>query len=339
MRISFVVPVYKTGKLLHRCLKSLTNQDIDDFEILLIDDGSPDNSGIICDEMAVNYSKIRVFHKNNEGLGLTRNFGIENAMGDYIIFVDSDDYFEENALYNLCTFLDDNKADICVYKYKRMLGSKVKEYNSENFPTRIENVPTNVELAAMCIGEPFKNDMFEIGPAWKCVWKKEFLNKNNLRFLSEREIISEDYPFSFSACIHASSFTFYDKVLYYYNYNDTSLSHSYRSDRWSKAVVLYKYFDQMILNYGLGEDAKKRNQNNLMISLLLSFKQISFNSDMHLNSKLQMLVKICNDAYICNFIMGDVYCDSKGLMLLKKLICKKRVRLIYLIMRFRYAKR
>lgn len=99
-RISVIVPVYNVEKYLSRCINSILTQTFSDFELLLINDGSTDNSGEICDIYAQKDKRIKVFHKRNEGVSAARNFGIENAIGEWIIFMDSDDYFSRNA-FNL----------------------------------------------------------------------------------------------------------------------------------------------------------------------------------------------------------------------------------------------
>lgn len=96
--ISVIVPVYKAEKYLHRCVDSILAQSYTDFELLLIDDGSPDNSGAICDEYAQKDSRVRVFHKENGGVSTARNLGLDNAWGEYVTFCDSDDYVGDNWL-------------------------------------------------------------------------------------------------------------------------------------------------------------------------------------------------------------------------------------------------
>lgn len=94
-KISVIVPVYKAEKYLHRCVDSILAQTFTDFELLLIDDGSPDNSGAICDEYATKDCRVRVFHKENGGVSSARNLGLDNARGEWITFIDSDDYIDE----------------------------------------------------------------------------------------------------------------------------------------------------------------------------------------------------------------------------------------------------
>ena len=100
-KISIIIPVYNAEKYLHRCLNSILSQTFTDFEVLLINDGSPDNSGKICDEYALNDSRIKVFHKENGGVSSARNFGIDNARGEWITFIDSDDYIQSGYIEGL----------------------------------------------------------------------------------------------------------------------------------------------------------------------------------------------------------------------------------------------
>jgi glycosyltransferase involved in cell wall biosynthesis len=99
--VSVIVPVYKAEKWLHRCVDSILAQTMENFELLLIDDGSPDRSGEICDEYAAKDSRVRVFHKENGGVSSARNLGLDNAQGEWISFVDADDLVEENYIAEL----------------------------------------------------------------------------------------------------------------------------------------------------------------------------------------------------------------------------------------------
>lgn len=107
-KISVIVPVYNAEKYLHRCIDSILNQTFPDFELLLIDDGSKDQSGEICDEYAKKDSRVKVFHKENGGVSSARNVGIDNAVGEYICFCDSDDWVEKTWLLSFFERMCDN---------------------------------------------------------------------------------------------------------------------------------------------------------------------------------------------------------------------------------------
>lgn len=113
-KVSVIVPVYKTGKYLDKCVKSLLAQSYQDYELLLVDDGSPDDCGERCEEYAGQYSHVRALHKKNGGLSSARNYGIDHAEGKYLTFVDSDDYVDKGMLGYLVSRMEETNADIAV---------------------------------------------------------------------------------------------------------------------------------------------------------------------------------------------------------------------------------
>ena len=102
--LSIIVPIYKTEKYLKRCVDSILKQSITDFEVILIDDESPDRSPVICDEYAQKDPRVKVIHKKNQGLGMARNSGMQIATGKYLTFLDSDDFVEQNYYENMFLF-------------------------------------------------------------------------------------------------------------------------------------------------------------------------------------------------------------------------------------------
>lgn len=117
-KVSIIVPVYKAEAYLHRCVDSILAQTFTDFELLLIDDGSPDKSGEICDEYAQKDKRIRVFHKNNGGVSSARNFGLNNACGDWTTFVDSDDFLDISSLKIMYELTNRYDSDLYCFKYR-----------------------------------------------------------------------------------------------------------------------------------------------------------------------------------------------------------------------------
>ena len=113
--VSIIIPVYKTEKYLEKCVLSVLKGGMENIEILLIDDGSPDGSGALCDSLSEKYDKITVFHKENGGLSSARNLGIDKAKGKYLCFVDSDDFLEENSLLNMVEKAEEKSAEISVF--------------------------------------------------------------------------------------------------------------------------------------------------------------------------------------------------------------------------------
>ena len=117
--VSVIVPIYNVEKYLRKCVDSILNQTYKNLEIILVDDGSPDNCGNICDEYALSDSRIRIIHKKNGGLSDARNAGLDIARGNYILFVDSDDYIDETMVEKLYEALEKEKAEmsLCSFVY------------------------------------------------------------------------------------------------------------------------------------------------------------------------------------------------------------------------------
>jgi glycosyltransferase involved in cell wall biosynthesis len=122
--VSVIIPVYKVEKYLERCLRSIIEQPFKDIELILVDDGSPDKCGDICDEFADKYDFVKVIHKENAGLGYSRNSGMCIASGEFITFVDSDDYIEGDLIGDLFRAANINQADTVIAAYTREQGEK-----------------------------------------------------------------------------------------------------------------------------------------------------------------------------------------------------------------------
>ena len=120
MKISIVVPVYNVEKYLKVCVDSLLEQTLPAYEIILVDDGSKDTSGKICDEYAAQYPQIKVVHKENAGLGMARNTGLDNVTGDYVVFIDSDDFCQKDMVEQLVAIVEKTGCDTCKTSFNRV---------------------------------------------------------------------------------------------------------------------------------------------------------------------------------------------------------------------------
>ena len=138
VKLSIIVPIYNVEKYLHKCVDSLLNQDINDYEIILVDDGSPDECPQICDNYAAAHKNVHVVHRENGGLSAARNSGIEVAQGEYIMFVDSDDYIESNVLSGLMMQIDRDNLDVLRFKYQNV-NEKYEVFLPYKRDQRLEN--------------------------------------------------------------------------------------------------------------------------------------------------------------------------------------------------------
>lgn len=212
MKFSIIIPVYGTEKYLEQCLQSLLSQDYDDYEIILVDDCSPDNSPIICDRYADKYSQIKVIHKQeNEGLGFARNTGVEVSEGEYILFVDSDDTVAPNLLQK-CSGVLDEKTDILVFGLKLMHEDKrgMIEWCELHTSSKAYTLPPTDRCEVFAFLNVDKIFPF----AWNKVYRAEFLRDKCEKF--ERTKLIEDFLFNIVAFDRAESIRVISDALYYY---------------------------------------------------------------------------------------------------------------------------
>lgn len=178
--VSVLVPVYNVEKTLDRCLQSILNQTFTDYEIILVDDGSPDNSGAICDEYAAQYDNIRVIHKENEGLGPTRNVGIRAAQGEYIYHCDSDDWLKEDLLEKAYKAITEADAQVLVFGYD-IFTEKDGELLPFNTVSVQDNIFTDKSAVRQFFTEQYFNS-FVVLSACNRMYKRTFLLENELFF-------------------------------------------------------------------------------------------------------------------------------------------------------------
>lgn len=196
-KISVIVPVYKAEGFLSRCVESILGQSYHNIELLLIDDGSPDNSGIICDDYASIDNRVRVFHKKNGGVSSARNCGLDNASGDLIFFCDSDDWIDEDT-FEVCIH---SKANDIV-QIPRDGGSNLKYYEEDIYCTKKRHL-----IHFIC-----DNFTYEI---WGKLYKKEVIG--DVRFPLEISV-GEDVIFLLAVYCNVSSYYISSSVgMYHYN--------------------------------------------------------------------------------------------------------------------------
>ena len=201
MKVSVIVPVYNTGKYLPKCLDSLVKQTLEDIEILVVNDGSPDDSQRIIDGYQSRYPQIKGFVKENGGVGDARNFGIARAAGDFIFFVDSDDSVAPDALEKLYHVALKEQADIVVCGYQVVSeNGVVTEYRSSLNPAAGEDLKLQVMLGDVAL--------------WNKLYRRELLTENGVRFRSR--VWYEDVDFKIGVLLHCRRISYVGEGLYYY---------------------------------------------------------------------------------------------------------------------------
>lgn len=238
--ISVIVPIYKVEAWLPRCMESLLNQDLDDLEIILVDDGSPDGCPALCDRYAEQDSRVRVIHKKNEGLGMARNTGLAAARGTYVSFIDSDDWLRERAYSRLKPFMDAG-ADVIRFGFDKVKDGKTVKTDLPCYETGLYRGEDAEKIRLDVISNELALDYgrTRILSAWSKLFRRELLTENGIVFQSEREILNEDYLFDVQVMQRAESVGVLHEALYCYDTREGSITCAARPRMLERKRALY----------------------------------------------------------------------------------------------------
>lgn len=239
--ISIIVPIYNVERYLDRCMQSLICQTYENIEIIMVDDGSLDRCPIMCDEYMAKDSRIKVVHKKNAGLGYARNSGLDVATGDYIIFVDSDDYVSNDMCEKLYATSCKYDADVVYGNIFHNANGKItlnKSIDRER-SWRGEEEIRDLLLDFIATKPEYSRDTMMEVSVWKALFRRSIFDQYGIRFVSERQFISEDIIFDIDFLICCKCVAVIPDPVYYYCINPNSLSKSFRSDRFLKVKELY----------------------------------------------------------------------------------------------------
>lgn len=237
MLVSIIVPVFKVEKYLKRCIESLCNQSYKDIEIILIDDGSPDRSGEICDEFAAKNSYVKVFHQKNLGLSAARNKGIDVANGEYISFVDSDDFIDEHMIESMVSLSEVYNADIVICSWKIIRGHDIQKSHF----TMSERVLTPEEAIKVLLN-PKGFDNF----AWNKMFRKELFES----IIFPVGKVMEDLATIYKLILKANRIAITPLPLYLYDiHSDSITSRLYDQINPDVFDIYVKRKDDLLLKY------------------------------------------------------------------------------------------
>lgn len=241
-KVSVIVPVYNVGKYVGKCLESILNQTYNNYEIIIVDDGSTDNSLKICEQWANKSSRINIIHKENEGLGFARNTGLQYASGDYVLFVDSDDFISPYMIEKLHQSIKKTKSDTAYCGLNRYFD----ENHIIHYPPKCgeiiysENEIIDKVLLEMIGTTPNeKEDMNMEVSVWHSLYSMKIIREHNVLFPSERVFMSEDISFHIDYLKHSKRTCFINDCLYYYRLNQNSLSKKYDANRFFRQKEMY----------------------------------------------------------------------------------------------------
>lgn len=332
--VTVVVPIYNVEKYLSRCIESIINQTYRNLEIILVDDGSPDRCPAICDEFAEKDSRIKVIHKVNAGLGMARNTGIDNATGDYICFFDSDDYIEPDTIEFCLTSAVDNKADLVVFGHDNVTNDgKLLGVHKPCPPKQLflddEIIETLLPVSLNC-NQKSGDDWNTSLCAWNKLYSMEVIRKSGWRFASEREIISEDFYSLTELHKYLKSVFVTERVFYHYVVNETSLSRSFKADRFERIKGFYKSMISLSENMNSAE-ILKQPVNNVTFGFTISAMKHIVNSDLSFGRRYGELKKIIKDSFLQSLVRNiDFSCVGRQKKMLSTAIKYKLVLICFL---------
>lgn len=283
LKISIIIPIYKVEQFLMECLESIINQTYRNLEIILVDDGSIDNSGKICDKYATCDSRIKVIHKKNGGVSSARNAGLDIAKGDYICFIDSDDWIEVNALESCISHLLENGSELCFFNYDQVYeGGKriLKEVipGDQEFFDDLDNLDTLYKYMNWTA-------------SWNFLFKTSLVG--NLRF-NEELWIGEDTVFKFQLYKKISSFSYLKTVLYHYRIRLNSCTDGIHPDLPQIIYKRYHIMSRLIENGGYPNNAKFVINTIELIRQLPNVIDVAFNGKLSLNSNYEVIENYIN---------------------------------------------
>ncbi|WP_022765622.1 glycosyltransferase family 2 protein [Butyrivibrio sp. XPD2006] len=224
MKYSLIIPVYNVQDLLKRCLDSVVRQNYSDLEVILVDDGSTDGSGTICDEYAEKYDYIKVIHQSNQGLSGARNTGLKASTGEWILFLDSDDYWADDFFTAIDKAMEKYPSDYYKFNYQKVYDDK----EPERSPLIVENEALDISSEDAKLS--FLTDrMLVYSVGWEAhtgVYKKSIIDRSGLEFTDTKEVFAEDLLFTMRYILRCNSVYLICNLLYMYYTREGSLSKS-----------------------------------------------------------------------------------------------------------------
>lgn len=296
--VSVVVPIYNVEKYLIHCVQTIQHQSYKNIEIILVDDGSPDNCGRICDEFAKQDQRVKAIHKQNGGLSDARNAGIDIAAGDYITFIDSDDFIMPDMIETLMNLITDKNTDIAQCNYTRRQDDHIEKIKQDpDLKNQCKVYSENRMLA-------YLKDNKIMTMAWGKIYKMSLFH--NIKFPVER--LHEDVFTTYKLVHEANSVAVTDYVGYIYRMNDNSITTSKFTPK--KLDIVYGKIEQsefIVRNY---PELSKQAYSGIVYACnqcLLQMARCKYNSETE-DTFLQKLYRQYGKYYLCDNVsfMGKI---------------------------------
>jgi Glycosyltransferases involved in cell wall biogenesis len=300
IEISVIIPVYQAEESIHKCIESIRTQTFEAFEIILINDGSTDNSGKICEQYRSLDKRISVIHQENAGVSISRNRGIEKALGTYICFVDSDDYIEKDMLFKLYEASQRNESHLSCCGFKRVF------YKGEHVKKEVDILPDCKDIQSE---EAFKTQfglLYEktlLGAVYCKLYRSEIIKKKQVRFRSDI-YIGEDFLFNQEYLKYGTHIGIVNQSLYYYICKDNgSLTKKVDLNKEKYNRLLFEKSCEFSQSKEMWEETKSYISKLYLRSCFINIEQV-FGADikMELKDKRKYVEKIVYASETCEAV-------------------------------------
>lgn len=284
--LSMILPVYNVEKYIENCLHSIFNQDLERCEVILVDDGTLDKSGEICDKYAMKYKNVKVLHNQNAGSYKTRLIGASVATGEYLWFIDSDDWILDNSIAKLIGHIeDDHYPDVILFDY--LVNGKKKANDSPAWSEKYLKGSRKIEVIRALL------ESDSINAIWRKCIKRDLIIGN--------ELIKEMQGFSFGEDVYISAGVFekmdsiaiVEDALYAYRVNYSSMTHGYNPRRLGDQRIVFDRLDELAEYNGVEKSVLK---NRIVLSFLWDIRLL-MESDLSWDDKFNILDKNMNEPY------------------------------------------
>lgn len=298
IELSIIVPVYNAGTILKHCIEKILAQTYEDFELILVNDGSIDNSGKICDAYAIQDSRVTVIHKENGGAGSARNAGIEIAKGRFLTFPDADDFCISNMYQTMMSEMQKQESDLVICSYESVkvdeLGNIVSRQPQLLFNENVcgEQAVRELWFKIRCMNISILNT------PWNKIYRKDIIDKYHLRFPNERR--AQDAIFNIQYYDKIRTVTIIDQPLYQYNANDVvRKGKKFPQDVYKCFYHFDKLMKETVIKWGMYHGEYKTLCDNHFIGILDDCVEMCNNPIWGLNKqdKIDYLNVIINDNY------------------------------------------
>ena len=338
-KVSVIIPCYKVEKYLDRCVESVINQTLKDLEIILVDDESPDHVPEICDEWALKDARIKVIHKKNGGLGMACNSGIEVATGKYVAFLDSDDWIDANMYQTMYDTAEKHQAQMVFTGLRRVdtngnvIGylthkEKFQIYEGKN---EIDGLACDLVASEVSLAAERTLQM----SAKVVLYSKSTIDENHLRFVSEREVMSEDMHFNLNMLSHSQCVCVVPRFFYNYRCTTGSITQNVDLDQFERIKSLYFFTLKECQILGIEENIYQRIQ-RFFIGYVRNYIRVVCRSKSSISEQIRIIQMIVNDpVWNIIWLSYPIHVAPLKQRLFVRLIQKKRIRILKILLKYK----